>query len=84
MEAIPVLAARLEPDDLDVHAVPQLRPRDRRPLLHDGAERPVGAHLPADFDVGHRHAAAVRAVRAPAASTARRRRARDRLTRRRA
>src|SRR6202040_2590169 len=57
-KAIPVLAARLEAGDLDVHAVSELRPRRRGPFLDDVLEPPVARDLPVDVDDGHRHAAA--------------------------
>ena len=58
-KAIQVLAAGLEAADLDVHAVPELRPRDGVSLLRHRTERAIVRDLPADVDVGHRHAAAL-------------------------
>jgi hypothetical protein len=58
-EAVPVLARRLEPRDLDVDAVAQFRPRRRGPLLHDVLEPRIVRDLPVDVHDGHRHAATV-------------------------
>src|SRR5206468_13124616 len=63
VEAIPVLAARLEARDLDVHAVTELGPRDRRPFLHDGREARIARDLPVDVDGHPRHAAALERLR---------------------
>ena len=59
VKAIPILTAGLQAADLDVDAVSELRPARRVSLLRHRAERAVRRDLPADFDVAHRHAAAL-------------------------
>ena len=56
MEAVPVGALWLQPGDLDVDAVAQLRPGQCLAGLHDAAELRVIGHLPAHRHAEHRHA----------------------------
>src|SRR4030095_16685396 len=59
-EAVEVVARRLEAIDLDVHAVSQLGPRNRRASLDDIRKGALARDLPADLAVGHRHGAPAR------------------------
>ena len=47
-EPVEVLPPWRQPGQLDVHAVPQLRPGGHDPALHDPAEALVGGQLPLD------------------------------------
>ena len=58
-EAVPVVMRRIEAGHLGVHAVTELRSRERRAASHDRREPGVACHLPVDFDIDHRHAAAL-------------------------
>ena len=55
-EPVDVLPARLQPGELDVHAVPQLRARALRPAPHDLPEPLVGGDLPLDIGAPLAHA----------------------------
>jgi hypothetical protein len=56
-EAVPPPAVRLEPGQLDVHAVRDVRRRRHRARPHDLRERLVGRELPVDVDGCGGHAA---------------------------
>src|SRR5262249_13033110 len=60
---VPVIASRLEPADLDVDAVAQFRPRERRASLRDHLKARVARNLPVHLDVRRRHAAALERLR---------------------
>ena len=57
LEAIPVVAAGLEPVDFHMNGMGEFRPRDRRAGPDDRAETVVRRHFPGDLDRLHRHAA---------------------------
>ena len=57
-ESIPVLTRRGQAAGFHVHAVAELRSRGHGAVAHDRPERLIRGDLPADFDVGGRHAAA--------------------------
>lgn len=58
LEAIPIVTAGLEPVDLDMDRVGELRPRRLGSFPHHSAEAIVGCQFPGDLDRLHRHAAA--------------------------
>ena len=65
-KAVEIVAPRLEPVDLDVDAVPELRPRRGGSLLDNGLEARVARDLPVHVDHRHRHAAALERLRCQA------------------